>query len=127
MTLTTLIDKNSSLTPIKTDDTGRLRLSSDHKIALLDSFEQSGMSGIQFAKLHGLKYPTFISWVRKRKDQSEISNCGPFVEVEFTQCSASNTPLCIALPNGAKIEVHSHSQVSLAADLLNKLNRQSQC
>ncbi|WP_165788749.1 DUF2946 family protein [Rubritalea profundi] len=37
MTLTTLIDKNTSLTPIKTDDAGRLRLSADHKIALLDS------------------------------------------------------------------------------------------
>ena len=121
MTLTTLIDENTTLAPIKTDDVGRLRLSAEHKAALLDAFERSGMSGIQLAKQHGLKYSTFLTWVRKRKELADPTASTPFVEVEFSQNITSNTPLSIALPNGAKIEVHSNSQVSLAAELLKSL------
>lgn len=52
---------------IKTDRLGRIRIKPQHREALLDKFEQSGMSGQQFAKLHGIKYTTFASWNQKRR------------------------------------------------------------
>jgi len=68
MTSITLIENEPPLIPIKTDKAGRRRLSPEHKEALLDTFESSSMSGAQFAKKYGLVYPTFASWVKKRRE-----------------------------------------------------------
>ena len=35
--------------------------------ALLDAFERSGLAGMKFAALHGVKYPSFANWVQQRK------------------------------------------------------------
>ena len=108
--------------PIKTDLSGRLRLSEGHKTELLDAYDNSGLSGVQFARLHGLKYPTFISWVRKRKDLKQLKpKPTQFMEVDFT-ADTNPQPLCVALPNGARIEVHTTSQIALAAELFKRLN-----
>ena len=48
---------------LKTDGLGRVRTSLAQREALLDAFERSGLSGMQFAALHGLKYPSFANWV----------------------------------------------------------------
>ena len=122
MTLTTLTEDESQLTPIKTDEAGRLRLSDEHKAALLDTFESSGLSGIQFAKQHGLRYPTFISWVRKRKELSKVTPSSAFLEVDLSGISNSTkTPLMISLGNGVSMELSESSQVSLAVELLKTL------
>ncbi|MES1180505.1 MAG: hypothetical protein ABUL66_01440 [Verrucomicrobiota bacterium] len=34
---------------------------------LLDEFERSGVPGLKFAELAGIKYPTFAPWVQKRR------------------------------------------------------------
>ena len=123
MTSITPIESPSLLAPIKTDLKGRLKLSNEHKSELLDAYENSGLSGIQFAKIHGLKYPTFISWVRKRKDQQRP---GPypssFIEVDLDPDAKQESPLHITLPNGARIEVRTSSHIQLAAELLQNLN-----
>ncbi len=49
-------------TLIKTDTLGRLRTSPERREMLLDEFEQSGMSGAEFARLIGIKYQTFAGW-----------------------------------------------------------------
>ena len=46
---------------LKTDALGRVHMPADRREAILDAFEQSGMSGQAFAKHAGLKYPTFAS------------------------------------------------------------------
>jgi hypothetical protein len=124
MTLTTLTEDESQLTPIKTDQAGRLRLGDAHKAALLDTFESSGLSGIQFAKQHGLRYPTFISWVRKRKELSKVklTPSSAFLEIDLSRASNSTkNPLMISLGNGVSMELSESSQVSLAVELLKTL------
>ena len=47
--------------------------------ALLDAFECSGRSGIRFAALHGVKYPSFANSVqqRKRRRSMTAASTGP--------------------------------------------------
>ena len=45
-----------------TDRRGCVRTPREDREALLDTFEKSGMSGAAFARLHGIKYPTFACW-----------------------------------------------------------------
>jgi hypothetical protein len=65
---------NKSLELLKTDIAGRVRTSPERREALLDEFERGGLSGMRFAALYGLKYPTFASWVvRRRREQMEAA------------------------------------------------------
>lgn len=51
----------------KQDRVGRVRVSKERREALLDEYEKSGMSGVEFAGWAGVKYPTFAGWVQKRR------------------------------------------------------------
>ena len=53
---------------LKSDSKGRVHRSPDEIDAILDEFELSAMSGAQFARHYGLKYPTFASWRAKRRE-----------------------------------------------------------
>ena len=46
---------------LKTDVLGRVKISKEHREALLDAFEQGGASGLAFARSHGVNYQTFAS------------------------------------------------------------------
>jgi len=63
---------------LKTDRLGRVRTPVAQREALLDAFERSGLSGMKFAALHGVKYPSFANWVqgRKRRRQPDRSGTG---------------------------------------------------
>ena len=52
---------------LKTDTRGRVRTPAAQREGLLDAFERSGLSGMKFAALHGVKYPSFANWVQQRK------------------------------------------------------------
>jgi transposase len=52
---------------IKMDCLGRLTVSREHREALLDEFERGTMSGLAFARHHGINYQTFASWMQKRR------------------------------------------------------------
>jgi len=123
MTSITLIENEAPLIPIKTDKAGRRRLSREHKEALLDAFESSSMSGAQFAKKYGLVYPTFASWVKKRRESRaglEMATPSPdFVELDLS--SPDRNTLTIELPQGMRIKIGDASQVQLAAALIQTL------
>ena len=53
------------------DGTGQVRLSVQRREALLDEFERSGLSGVQLARLAGVKYPTFAVWVQNRRRKAQ--------------------------------------------------------
>jgi len=107
MTSITLIKNEDPLIPIKTDKAGRRRLSHEHKEALLDAFELSSMSGAQFAKKYGLVYPTFASWVKKRRESKikmEIkSSAQDFVELDLGE--PAQDALTVELPQGSRIKI----------------------
>ena len=90
--------KNEETLILKTDVLGRVRMPANRREAILDAFEQSGMSGQAFAKHIGVKYPTFATWIQKRRrDRSEYPQrklTGPpppqitFVEAQIEKPSA---------------------------------------
>jgi hypothetical protein len=61
-----LMTRDEKLMP--SDARGRVLVPKERREALLDEFERSGLSGVKFAQLAGIKYPTFASWVTKRRE-----------------------------------------------------------
>ena len=55
---------------LKVDEVGRVRTPSEKRQALLTEFDRSGMSGAQFARFSGVRYPTFMNWVQKRRKEA---------------------------------------------------------
>ena len=120
---------------IKTDRMGRIRVSSEHREKLLDTFESSGMSGQKFADHCGVKYPTFASWVQKRRrerNEYPSDHAAPpesllqsLAEVELAPGKVTSEGLSIEFPGGARLVLNHPGQVSLAAALINNLSRQN--
>jgi hypothetical protein len=53
---------------LKTDALARVRTPLAKREEILAEFDRSGLSGARFAKLHGIKYQTFMAWMRKRRE-----------------------------------------------------------
>lgn len=123
---------------VKRDALGRTTTSREQREALLDEFERSGLKGTQFARLVGVKYPTFASWVQKRQHErggyagsglvqvAAESGSVALVEAVAPRPSAptqahTGAGLPIQLPGGATALVTTPQQARLAAELLNAL------
>jgi hypothetical protein len=48
---------------LRKDTRGRVVVTAERRAGLLEQFDQSGTSGIQFAKLAGVEYSTFAYWL----------------------------------------------------------------
>jgi hypothetical protein len=127
---------------LKSDTRGRVRMPAEQREALLDEFETSGVSGMKFAALAGVKYATFANWIqRRRKQRAEARGSGtpqdqPGASVESQAVrpvrlleafgELGRTPpssaLRVELPGGAKLLVDSPGQLRLAAELLQMLH-----
>lgn len=115
------------------DSQGRVRVPEDRREALLDEFERSGMSGLKFARLTGLKYQTFALWVRQRRAARSVQTptSTPASEQPMAFVEAMVDPGCakvgegyglaIQLPGGARMQIDSPSQLQMAAELLSIL------
>jgi DNA-binding transcriptional regulator YiaG len=51
----------------KRDTMGRVRLPRTRREELLDEYERSGISGVQYAAYIGIKYSTLANWIQKRE------------------------------------------------------------
>jgi hypothetical protein len=134
--------------PLKRDVLGRVFVPKAQREALLDEFERSGLKGKPFAKLVGVNYQTFASWIQSRRrargdyarlavtksaeaDPTVVRNPAPLRLMEAVVaplCSAlpaatvaDPATLELMLPGGARVQVSSSSQVALAAQLLHSL------
>jgi hypothetical protein len=58
---------------LKTDALARVKTPPERRQQLLDEFERSGLSGIKFAALVGVKYSTLAGWAAKRKRQGQTA------------------------------------------------------
>jgi hypothetical protein len=121
---------------LKSDNRGRVRVPAERREALLDEFERSGLSGVKFAALAGVKYPTFALWAQKRRKARE-QGAGEAPRVEGLDAQVRARPirlfeavaevgvggstsagLTIELPGGARVRVESPRQLRLGAELL---------
>jgi transposase len=58
---------DEATTILKRDVLGRVTFTKEQREALLDEFERSGLKGKPFAKLVGVNYQSFASWIQKRR------------------------------------------------------------
>jgi transposase len=124
---------------LKTDALGRVRMPKDRREAILDAFERSGMSGQAFATRIGVKYPTFATWVQKRrrsrgdyksregkrKRAAEVTLFEAVVDPEAT--TAAEGALEVETAQGLKLRIGSSADVALAAELLQALEGAKGC
>jgi hypothetical protein len=125
----------------KQDVLGRVRVPRQRREALLDEFDKSGASGAKFARLAGIKYPTFANWVQKRRKDGTPAQTGARVRSGVEDSPAGGGPirlfealvegggagsrnsageqgLRVELPGGSRILVESPVQLQMAAELV---------
>ena len=130
--------------PLKTDVLGRAYTPATERETLMDAFEASGLSGAEFCRQRGLRYTTFASWRKTRRNArralmvAETTESVPshpstgFAEVDLspidvTADATSDQSLCIRLPGGTELLATNHQAAKLAATLLRALENGSSC
>lgn len=118
---------------LKQDRRGRVRVSRERREALLEEFSRSGLSAAEFARMAGIKYPTFANWLQERRKVQPpvaeearevlVGNGGvrlleAVVEDRASGTTGSSAGLFIELPGGGRLTVHSPAQLAMAAELL---------
>ena len=106
---------------LKADAKGRVLTPARDREALLDAFEQSGMSGAAFARLHGIRYSTFAHWRRVRRLGRETAEPAPGFH-EVTIHPAAGPALTIQLPGGGRFRLERADQLPMAKALLQYLD-----
>ena len=109
-----------------TDAHGRVRVPVERREGLLDEFERSGLSGVKFAQMVGVKYPTFALWVQKRRKARKLQKQDGAQSVTFAEAVIDRgagvmigaAGLTIEFPGGARMIVQSPVQLQMAAELL---------
>ena len=109
---------------VKSDRSGRVRYSAEFKREVLAAYESSSLSGPDFARQCGVKYPTLAAWVaaRRRGAQPSAGKAGPAFLVAEVASSADPSALEVRLPGGAVARVSGAAQVRLLAALLQQLS-----
>ena len=136
---------------LKQDALGRVTHTREQREALLNEFERSGMKGLPFARMAGVNFQTFASWIQKRRrsrgdyarmpsKRSSTAQSGqkprssfPLQLVEVALSPAPVTPpppletttLELLLPGGARLPVDDARQTELGAHLLRNLHASS--
>jgi hypothetical protein len=95
---------------------------------IVDEFEKSGLSGVKFAELAGVKYQTLATWVKKRRGHpgaTSAAKAAPMRWLETVVDSAVGTSgtLVVHLPSGARLELTDEKQAVLAAALIRNLGQ----
>jgi hypothetical protein len=124
---------------LKQDAAGRVWTPAEQREAVLDEFERSGLPATKFAAHVGVKYPTFASWVQKRRKARHAGSAAPGQQaaiprlagwVEATVASRreeAGATLTVHLRGGAHLEVSNSAQALLAAQLLRALGEGGGC
>ena len=120
---------------LKTDGLGRVRTPLQRRQSLLEEFERSGLSGAKFAALAGVKYSTFANWLQKRRRQSGEGSKGAkdnaeqvrwletVLEEAKNPVGQDRSSLWLELPGGARAQISTAGQASMAAALLRALDK----
>ena len=122
---------------LKQDVLGRVKTPKARREQLLDEFERSGLPGLKFAELVGIKYQTFATWVQKRRRQrgdyaagkiSAAKKSARWLEAVMEPQAGSVVKagplfLVLHLPGRTRLEISDVKQVEVAAALLRALQK----
>jgi len=115
---------------LKSDRLGRVQTPRERRLAILEEFDRSGMTGRAFAKHYGLKYQTFAAWLAKRRKHAHTSQVERVNLVEAVMEGGLECPLStsagvrVELPGGASVEMADKRQAELVAILIQNLASQ---
>jgi len=109
---------------LRQDTAGRMRTSKERREQLLAEFDRSGLSGARFAKMAGIKYPTFAGWLHVRRREEGTGRPAGKGRKRVTWVEAvpqAAATLRVELPGGAWMALGSAEQARTAALLLREL------
>ena len=110
--------------PVTLDTKGRVRTSREQRRLILDVFERSGVSAVEFARRTGLKYSTLAAWRHRHRRSKRSGPVRPVRLLEAVWPAASlpvSETLPVFLPGGARLELSGTAQLPLAVALLREL------
>ena len=112
------------------DEAGRVRTPRDKQEALLDAFEGSGMTGMQFARHVGVKYPTLMNWVQRRRRERGGAVGGSCEGSRWIEAVVEDGGACgvvAEVAGGLILRVNGRADASVAAELLRSLGYGRPC
>jgi hypothetical protein len=115
---------------LKSDTKGRVRTPAADRDAILDLFEQGGMSGAAFARLHGIRYSTFAHWrhLRRRRLPKPDTPSTLFQEVVIQPTKDRQIDgLALELPLGIRVRLERADQIPFVAALCRHLQGNAPC
>jgi transposase-like protein len=132
---------------LRKDTRGRVVVTAERRAGLLAQFDQSGISGIQFARLSGINYSTLASWLQQRRKRQRGTATAPATpprgepgpEVRWLEAvvageekpspveAATKTALVMHGPGGVWWKIEDEPQARLAAVMLWHLEAQATC
>ena len=113
--------------PLKVDATGRVWTPAAKRAEILREFDRSGTSGVEFARMIGVKYPTFAGWLRRRGARAAGARRRgrpkkePVQFVEATIHGRPTEPLVVELPRAVRVRITASCQIPLVLELLRSL------
>jgi transposase-like protein len=112
---------------LRADAKGRVWTPAEKREEILREFDRSGASGVEFARLIGVKYPTFAGWIRRRgSGAAGARRRGPPKKelmqfVEATIPGHPTEPLAVELPGSVRVRITAAGQIPLVLELLRSL------
>src|SRR5580698_7295143 len=95
---------------LKTAVLGRVKTPKERREALLDEFERSGLPGLKFAELAGIKYQTFATWIQKRRRKRGDYSTGKVQtarkQVRWLEAVVAGTPGTVVKADGSLLTLH---------------------
>lgn len=131
--MTTELTASAPAEILKTDVLGRVRVRKERREEILDQFEKSGMAGRPFAKMIGVNYQTFASWIQKRQkargDYQRLRRRKKIPALTFAEAVVEPSPkvgLTIELPGGARVKIESAEQMELLCRFLARVDKKDE-
>jgi transposase-like protein len=87
--------------PSKQDSRGRRVVNREEREQLLEEYERSGLTQKAFARQAGVKYATFVGWIRRRRKERQDQRRGSAVKFESVGTLEAFLPVVeVQLPDG---------------------------
>jgi transposase-like protein len=112
---------------LRADAKGRVWTPAEKRAEILREFDSSGASGVEFARLIGVKYPTFAGWIRRRGSGAAGARRRgrpkkePMQFVEATIPGRPTEPVVVELPREVRVRITAAGQIPLVLELLRSL------
>ncbi len=128
----TVMERGSEI--LKIDEAGRVRTPPEKREALLAEFDRSGMTGAQFARFAGVRYPTLMNWLQKRRkvagqsEQMAARRDHPrWLEARVEGEVAKSESIVVEMGCGVRLLVANVGQAALAGEVLRAMGLSRGC